>query len=62
MISEDSFFELFCKEVQAIAADRDLAETEASLIIETVRQALTNPFMDERHIVARISGQGQDRE
>ncbi|MGD9971822.1 MAG: hypothetical protein AB7S77_02050 [Desulfatirhabdiaceae bacterium] len=58
MISEDSFFQLFCKEVQTLSAEKGLVESESALIIETVRQALANQFLDERHIVARLSGQG----
>lgn len=62
MISEDSFFQLFCKEVQTLSAEKGLVESESALIIETVRQALANPFLDERHIVARLSGQGTANE
>lgn len=58
MISEDSFFQLFCKEVQTLSAEKGLVESESALIIETVRQALANQFLDERHIVAKFSGQG----
>ena len=43
MISEDSFFQLFCKEVQTLSAEKGLVESESALMERVVLLTLIKP-------------------
>jgi len=54
MISQEIFFDLFGNEVRQMSAARGVSEADAERIIQIFREAMTNPYLDERHIYQRL--------
>ena len=57
MINEELMAELFEKEVERLARISGLTDSEKERILQVYKQALSNPYMDERIIYPALTGE-----
>ena len=57
MINEELMAELFEKEVERLGRMSGLSDGEKERIIQVYKQALSNPYMDERVIFPALTGE-----
>lgn len=62
MAATELLLELFDKRLTALAARHELTPEETDRIRTVFRQALASPFMDERQIYPKLTGQERSGE
>jgi hypothetical protein len=62
MATTELLLELFDKRLKGLAAQHGLTAEETDRIRRVFRQALANPYMDERQIYPKLTGREQSGE